>query len=107
MLKQSHRIQRDLGDLYQTTLTLCRLARVVAAEGRAGTAARLLSRSEALNEEIGASVRSGGTGGLRMNEETLTKIRASLDEAAFAEAWEQGQTLTVDEVAALALDSLD
>jgi hypothetical protein len=42
-----------------------------------------------------------------MNAETLTKIRAHLDEAAFAEAWEQGQALTVDEAAALALDSLD
>ena len=30
-----------------------------------------------------------------------------LDEAAFAEAWEQGQALTADEAVALALDSLD
>jgi len=33
--------------------------------------------------------------------------RSLLDEAVFAEAWEQGRALTVDEAVALALDSLD
>jgi len=42
-----------------------------------------------------------------MNEETLAVIRAQLDEAAFAEAWEQGRALTADEAVALALDLLD
>jgi len=41
-----------------------------------------------------------------MNDETLTAIRAQLDEAAIAEAWEQGRTLTLDEAVALALESL-
>ncbi len=40
-----------------------------------------------------------------MNERTLTAIRAQLDEAAFAEAWEQGRALAVDEAVTLALDS--
>jgi len=40
-----------------------------------------------------------------MNEETLTAIRTQLDEAAFAEAWEQGRALTTDEAVALALNS--
>lgn len=39
------------------------------------------------------------------NQETLETIRAQLDQAAFAEAWEQGRTLTADEAVALALDS--
>jgi hypothetical protein len=42
----------------------------------------------------------------RTNEETLSSIRTQLDEAAFAEAWEQGRKLTADEAVALALDSL-
>ena len=42
-----------------------------------------------------------------MNDETLPKIRSQLDEAAFAEAWEQGRRLTVDKAVALALDSLE
>jgi hypothetical protein len=42
---------------------------------------------------------------MRMNEQTLDAIRARLDQAAFAEAWEQGRTLTIDEAFALALES--
>ena len=41
----------------------------------------------------------------KINEETLTTIRTQLDEAAFAEAWEQGRALTLDEAVALALES--
>jgi hypothetical protein len=43
----------------------------------------------------------------RMNEKTLSTIRARLDESAFAEAWEQGRALTIDEAVALALESVD
>jgi hypothetical protein len=67
-------------------------------------AARILSRSKALYEEVGASVAPYLA---EMNEETITSIRAQVDEAAFAEAWEQGRKLSVDEAVALALDSVD
>ena len=40
-----------------------------------------------------------------LNDETLTTIRAQLDEARLADAWEQGQRLTVDEAVAFALES--
>jgi hypothetical protein len=42
----------------------------------------------------------------RGNDEALTLIRAELDEAAFAEAHEQGASLTADDAVALALDEL-
>jgi hypothetical protein len=42
-----------------------------------------------------------------MNEETFAAIRARLDERAFAEAWEQGRLLTIDEAVALVLESLE
>jgi len=42
-----------------------------------------------------------------LNEGTLVIIRSQLDEAAFAEVWEQGRTLTLDEAVALALDSVE
>ena len=71
------------------------------AEGRAGIAAQLLSRAEALRDEIGGVSSWAG----RMNEKTLASIHAQLDEAAFAEACEQGRALTVNEAVALALDS--
>jgi len=103
MLKESHRIHRDLGDPIGIARGLCRVARVLASVQRPGTAARLLSSSEALHEELGAGLRPWLA---QMNEETLTAVRAQLDESAFAEAWEQGRLLTADEAVALALDSL-
>jgi len=104
MLKESHRINRDLGDPIGIARDLSRVARVLAAVGRAETAARLLSGSMALCEELGASLRPWLA---EMNEETLATIRAQLDDAAFSDAWEQGGALTADEAVALAGDSLD
>ena len=103
LLKESHRIHRDLGDLFEVAVAVCRFASVLALAGRAGAAARILSSSAVLLQEIGAS--PGWV--VRINEKTLAAIRTQLDEAAFAEAWEQGQALTADEAVALALDSLD
>ena len=104
MLKEVYRIDRDVGEVSEMADDLCRIGEALAAEGRAGTAARLLSSSEALRREIGAGVPSYIT---ETNAKTLTTIRAQLDEAAFAEAWEQGQELTPDEAVALALDDAD
>jgi tetratricopeptide (TPR) repeat protein len=101
MLKESLRINRDLDRPGGIVESLCHFAEVLAAEGRAATAARLLSRADALRDEIG-----GGPSWIgEMNEKTLTVIRAQLDEEAFAEAWEQGRALALDEAVALALDS--
>ena len=55
-----------------------------------------------LLEEIGASPPSLA----KVNEKTLMSIHAQLDDAAFAEAWDQGRALTADEAVALALDAL-
>jgi len=71
--------------------------------GKADTAARLLSCFEAQREQIGVSEAWVA----RMNEQTLSTIRTRLDESAFAEAWEQGRALTIDEAVALALESLE
>jgi hypothetical protein len=82
-------------------LGLCRSAGTFAVlVGKADTAARLLSCFEALREQIGVSEAWVA----RMNEQTLSAIRARLDEGAFAEAWEHGQALTIDEAVALALE---
>jgi predicted ATPase len=99
MLRESLRIHSGVGDLLDTAVDLCRFAYVLAYDGEAATAARLLSSIEALGEKIGDR-RSFVAA---MNEQTLTTIRGQLEEAAFAEAWEQGGTLTVDEAVALAL----
>jgi hypothetical protein len=94
----------DFGSLQGIAQSLCRSAGTFAVlPGKADTAARLLSCFEALREQIGVSEAWVA----RMNEETLSAIRARLDENAFAEAWEQGRVLTIDEAVALALESLE
>jgi predicted ATPase/class 3 adenylate cyclase len=101
--KQNLLACRDLGSLQGIAQSLCRNAGTFSVLlGKADTAARLLSCFEALREQIGADAWVA-----RMNEQTLSAIRAQLDEGAFADAWEQGRALTVDEAVALALDSLD
>jgi predicted ATPase/class 3 adenylate cyclase len=107
MLKEAHRIhrdRRDLPDRYWDAVVICRFARALALEGRAETAARLLSCSEAQFEEIGVSAEAWLA---EINERTLTMIRTRLDEAALAEAREQGRRLTADDAVSLALDFLD
>jgi hypothetical protein len=102
--KQNLLAFRDLGSLHGLAQGLCRTAGSVAVlPGKADTATRLLSCFEAHREQIGVSEAWVA----RMNEQTLAAIRARLDEAAFAEAWGDGQALTIDDAVALALDSLD
>jgi len=102
--KQNLLACRDLGSLQGIAQSLCRSAGTFAVlPGKENTAARLLSCFEAQREQIGVSEAWVA----RMNEQTLSTIRARLDESAFAEAWEQGRALTIDEAVALALDSLE
>jgi tetratricopeptide (TPR) repeat protein len=105
MMKDVLRIDRERGSALQTVFDLSRFARALALAGGAGAdAARLLSSAEALRVEIGAGVRPFFAA---VNEEALTAIRAQLDDAAFAEAWEEGQALTTDDAIALALGELE
>ena len=104
MLNESTRIYRDLGERHELAVNLCRFARAAAAGGREEAAARILSGAEVLREEIGVS---WSYWVVEMNDVTLAAIGTQLDEAAFAEAWEQGRALTLDEAVALALEPLD
>jgi tetratricopeptide (TPR) repeat protein len=104
MLKEVLRIDRDRGVHLQTTLDLSRFARALAfAGGAAAEAAQLLSCADARREEIGAGTPPPYVGTL--NEEAIAAIRKQIDEGSFAEAWEQGRTLTLDEAVALAVAS--
>lgn len=102
-LRENLPICRDLGDPFQTAVNLCRVAFALTAAGKAQmAAARLLSHAEVLFEEIGAKVPWVA----KMNENTLEAIRAHVDEDAFAEAWQKGRGLTIDDALTLALDSV-
>ena len=100
MLKSSLRIHARLGDVLDTAVDLCRFASVLARNGEAAAAARLLASFDSLGDEVG--IRRSGV--VEMNETTLAAIRAQLDDAAIAETWAQGRKLTVAEAVTLALD---
>jgi hypothetical protein len=104
LLRDAYDLNRELGDRFREAVLVCRFGRMLAFAGRAEAAARVLASGETLYSEIGATP----MGWLRRaNDEALTLIRAQLDEAAFAEAWEHGRSLTADDAVALALGSVD
>jgi predicted ATPase len=101
MLGDALRLFRNLGDRLHTAATLSEIAGVLAVTGEVWTAARLVARAEMEREAVG--IRPVWLE--KTNNETLAALHTQLDEAAFAAAWEQGRTLTLDEAVALALDS--
>jgi len=100
---ESLRIYQEVGDPGGVAIELRRCASAFVLKGEAGTAVRLLAGSEALYADIGGTMPWVA----KMTNQTLARILAQLDEAAVAEAWEEGRKLTADEAAALALDALD
>jgi hypothetical protein len=101
MLQASLRIDWEERYFPSIAFNLCRFARLHAIGGNAWTATTFLASADALLEEIGARP----SWLAKMNDETRTTINSQLDEPAFAEAWEQGNALTLDEALALALDT--
>lgn len=94
LLTEAHGILRELNnDRLLRAAAVGRFASVLAVAGTAATAARVLSSSEALMQEIGA--RPTWFGGI--SAKTLTVIHTRLDDAPFAEAWEHGRSLTAEE----------
>jgi hypothetical protein len=102
LLKESLPLRCGLRDPFHLADTLSRFASALAAAGSAETAAHLLAYSEKLLQEAGLA-RPGWSAKAR--DETLDAVHSQLNEAAFAEAWEAGGSLTQDEAVALALES--
>ena len=100
LLAQSFRIDLELGNLPFVSVDLVRFALVTVRTGKPLDGAQLLSRAAALRDEIGFALESWMT---KETEEALAAVRAQVDEEAFAEAWEAGTKLSLDEAIALAL----
>ncbi|MEK6191934.1 MAG: adenylate/guanylate cyclase domain-containing protein [Chloroflexota bacterium] len=100
---ESLRIFRDLGNQVSAVVELCRCAAALSLAGESGIATQLLGSSAAFHEEAGTPLLPYL---VAENERTLTRIHSQLDEADFAEAWERGRKLTVEEATKLALESL-
>jgi predicted ATPase len=103
LLEEAYRLNRQLGDVYWTPIIVCRLGGALVVDGESVLAATVLSAGEALLDEIGSS----SPWISEMNDVLRDRIRAQLDDAAFAAAWEAGTGLTADEAVALALDRSD
>ena len=104
MLTESYRILRDLNDLLLIAAAVARFASVLAP---AGQSSDRRARSLAVRRLFSRRSARGRRRSRRSTRRRSTSIRAQLDEADFAEAWEQGRALTADEAVALALDALD
>ncbi len=104
LLEESYRISRELTDSPELLVALYRFAWALVVVERPADAARVFSTAELLRQETGRDVYPWME---RENDWTLARIRAQLDDAAFAEAWDEGARMTVDEAAALALGEAD
>jgi hypothetical protein len=100
LLVESFRIDQELGNVPFIGMDLIRFAGIHNRDGRPEVAARLIARGVAVFEEIGFSLESWMTEEV---DDATARVRAVLDEAAFAAAWEEGRALTLDEAIALAL----
>jgi predicted ATPase len=101
---QSLRIDLELGNLPFVSVDLVRFALISVRTGKPIVAAQLLSHATALRDEIGFALESWMT---EETEEALAAVRAQLNEGAFAEAWEDGSKMSLDQAVALALGETD
>ena len=105
LLAQSFRIDLEFGNLPFVSVDLVRFALTSVRTGTPIVGAQLLSRATALRDEIGfLGLESWMT---KETEDALAAVSAQLDEEAFAEAWEAGSKLSLDEAVALALGEAD
>jgi tetratricopeptide (TPR) repeat protein len=103
MLGDAYQIDRDLGDPAELMEDLVDFARVLVAAGQAELAVQLIAWAEAERERLGLAFTPWVVARRDFVEE---RARTLLGEEAFAEAWERGRTLTLDEAASLALERL-
>jgi tetratricopeptide (TPR) repeat protein len=102
LLEESLALHRELGDVLDTAVDLSLLASALARAGRVETATTVASALEATGHEIGVR----GEAVRARTAETLVAARDALDAQTFDEAAERGQTLTLRDAVASALDEL-
>jgi tetratricopeptide (TPR) repeat protein len=101
-LRESLSLSLQTRDLSTLVSALEGLAGARAGLGEGETAARLLGAAEALREMIDV-FGSNSSNARERYEHCLSLVRAQLDEASLARAWQQGRAMSLQEVADLAL----
>jgi predicted ATPase/uncharacterized protein HemY len=97
---ESLAIERELGNRSGVAESLETLAGLAHEQGQPERAARLFGAAEALREAIAIPLRPI----LRPEyERQISSLRAALDQATLAAAWEAGRALTLDEAITLAM----
>ncbi|MDQ2941588.1 MAG: adenylate/guanylate cyclase domain-containing protein [Chloroflexota bacterium] len=99
-LREAIVLDRRRGNTLSVAIHLARLASVLCRAGDPLIAARLLSSSGALTEQVGAEVPWWAA---RRNAETLALLHSALDDAALNGELEAGRRMTLEEAVALAL----
>ena len=99
MLRDAYRIRRAAGDRLEIASILLTLARVLAATRRPADAARVLGRSTAMYEEIGAAIPNYD---VPEREQTIARIRETLGDPQFDATWAEGRAMSEADMDALA-----
>jgi hypothetical protein len=102
MLKESIRLHLVLRDLLDTAVDLCRAAVALVDSQRPAVAVQILASLDALRQDEA----SRRTWREVLHDRALAAAREQLDAAAFAQAWEQGRRLDVEDALDLALTQL-
>lgn len=103
LMQRVYRIDTEVGDPNEIVMDVVRLARVIAWAGSLERAVQLIASAEVMREKLGFPFPSYI---VDARDEVEARARAKLDGEAFAEAWEQGRSLTAEEAAAILEDEL-
>ena len=93
---------RKMGDQRGMAECLTGLACVLGARGEAEQAARLFAGAEAAFEAQGTSPAPHNRAD---SDRLLAAVRASIDEAIFAAAWEEGRSMSLEQAIAFAMET--
>jgi hypothetical protein len=100
-LAESLDVRREIGDTGGSAWCLERLAEVALARGQAERAVQLFGAAAALRASIGSVMDPVDQ---QAYESRLAALRAELGEAQFTACWNAGQTMTLAQAAAQALE---
>jgi|SRR5579871_57973 len=98
--EESLAIERELGNKHGIAYSLEGMAELAGGQGQTEPAVRLWAAADALREAIGSPLSPNEKEEL---DRKVATARASLGEEAFAEAWEQGQAMTIEQAIEYAL----
>ncbi len=104
LLEESLMLFRELGSQWGIANALEELAKLAGVKGQRERAVRLLGAAESLREAIGAPMYLPERSDY---EQIVTELRFALGDEAFAVAWEEGRTMTLEQAIAYALEHPD